>query len=70
MDKLAHDLDETKQQAVVLSKMAIKDGLTGIRNKMGYNEEVERTVSELENGNNMIAYLQGLIRLCTIERRK
>lgn len=42
------DIEEAKK-AELLGELAIKDPLTGIRNKTGYDREVKKTIWELEN---------------------
>jgi len=52
VDSLERNLDETQQKAEQLELLAIKDSLTGIRNKTAYDEEVKKIIWEIENGNN------------------
>lgn len=52
VDSLERNLDETQQKAEQLEQLAIKDSLTGIRNKTAYDEEVKKIIWEIENGNN------------------
>ncbi len=51
MDIMELDLEESKKRAMQLSELAIKDSLTGIRNKMGYDKEVDKVITEFEEGN-------------------
>ncbi len=44
------ELTETKQHADAMQEMAIKDALTGIRNKTAYDAEVKRLEWQLEKG--------------------
>ena len=50
VSSLKKDLDDSKKKAMQFSEMAIKDALTGIRNKAGYDKEVDKIVAGLENG--------------------
>ncbi|MCR4604602.1 MAG: diguanylate cyclase [Eubacterium sp.] len=44
------DGDDNSRKTELLGEFAIKDKLTGIRNKLGYDREVKKTIWELENG--------------------
>ncbi len=50
MNHLEQDLDKSKQQVAQLGDMAVRDPLTGIRNKNGYHQEVERVIGGIEQG--------------------
>lgn len=50
VDNLRQDLEFSKKQAMQFSELAVKDALTGIRNKTGYDKEVEKVVKDLEKG--------------------
>lgn len=50
VDSLRQDLVVTKKQAMQFSELAIKDALTGIRNKAGYDKEVEKIAKEFDEG--------------------
>ena len=50
VDSLRQDLVVTKKQALQFSELAVKDALTGIRNKAGYDKEVEKIVKEFDEG--------------------
>ena len=50
LTKTRIDLKNTKQQAIELNELAIKDTLTGIRNKTGYDKEVQKIENELSGG--------------------
>ncbi len=51
MGHLEKDLDQSIKNATKLSELATKDALTGIRNKTAYDEEVEKTIWDLNAGN-------------------
>ena len=51
VDNLRQDLEVSKKQAMQFSELAIKDALTGIRNKAGYDKEIEKLKKEIESGN-------------------
>lgn len=44
------ELSETKEKAMVMQNMAIKDALTGIRNKAGYDKEVVKLEKDMLDG--------------------
>lgn len=50
LDSLQHDLGETQLKAQHLEELAIKDALTGIRNKTAYDGEVKKIAGDLEHG--------------------
>lgn len=50
LTKTQLDLKNTKQQAIELNELAIKDSLTGIRNKTGYDKEVQKVEWEMSGG--------------------
>ena len=50
VDNLRQDLAFSQKQAMQFSELAVKDALTGIRNKTGYDKEVEKVVKEFERG--------------------
>ena len=50
LTKTRIDLKNTKQQAIELNELAIKDSLTGIRNKTGYDKEVQKIEWEMSGG--------------------
>lgn len=50
LSKTERDLQDTKQKAIKMSELAIKDSLTGIRNKTAYDEEVRKIEWEMESG--------------------
>ena len=50
VDNLRQDLAFSQKQAMQFSELAIKDALTGIRNKTGYDKEVEKVIKGLERG--------------------
>ena len=47
LTKTKKDLQDTRQQAIELNELAMKDSLTGIRNKTGYDKEVQKLEWEL-----------------------
>ena len=51
VDNLRQDLAVSKRQAMQFSELAVKDALTGIRNKAGYDKEVEKLVKDFDMGN-------------------
>ena len=67
MDIMELDLEESKRKAMKMSELAVRDTLTGIRNKTGYNNEVEKTSEKLADGNKFfgvaIADLNGLTQI-------
>ena len=50
LTKTQIDLKNTRQQAIELNELAIKDSLTGIRNKTGYDKEVQKLEWEMADG--------------------
>ena len=50
LTKTQIDLKSTRQQAIELNELAIKDSLTGIRNKTGYDKEVQKLEWEMADG--------------------
>lgn len=48
--KTRQDLQDTKQRAAELGELAIKDSLTGIRNKTGYDKEIRKIEWEMASG--------------------
>ena len=44
------DLKNTKQQTIELNELAIRDTLTGIRNKTGYDKEIQKIDWEMSSG--------------------
>ena len=50
LSRTAMDLQNTKKQALELNELAYKDALTGIRNKLGYDKEVQKIEWEIEEG--------------------
>ena len=48
----AKELRDTQQKADAMNELAIKDALTGIRNKLAYDNEIERLDSGLQEGKN------------------
>ena len=50
LSKTTMDLQNTKKQAMEMSELAIKDSLTGIRNKTGYDKEVQKLEWEISSG--------------------
>ena len=54
LTKTQQHLHDTQQRAMEMSLLAIKDPLTGIRNKTGYDKEVENIERELSGGMNEI----------------
>ena len=48
--KTRQDLQDTKQKAAELGELAIKDSLTGIRNKTGYDNEIRKIEWEMASG--------------------
>ncbi|WP_407428737.1 GGDEF domain-containing protein [Treponema sp.] len=50
LNKTKRDLKDTRQQAIELNELAIKDSLTGIRNKLGYDKEVQKIEWEMADG--------------------
>ncbi len=44
------ELTDTKEQAARINELAIKDPLTGIRNKMAYDNELRKLTWEMEDG--------------------
>lgn len=51
LTKTRQHLQDTQQKAMEMSMLAIKDPLTGIRNKTAYDKEVNKIKIEMENGN-------------------
>ena len=47
LTKTKKDLQDSRQQAIELNELAMKDSLTGIRNKTGYDKEVQKLEWEL-----------------------
>ena len=54
VDNLRQDLAISQRQAMQFSELAVKDALTGIRNKAGYDKEVEKIIKDIESGNNKV----------------
>ncbi len=50
LSRTAMALRDTKQKALEMSELAEKDSLTGIRNKTGYDKEVQKDKQEMDNG--------------------
>lgn len=50
LTKTQIDLKNTRQQAIELNELAIKDTLTGIRNKTGYDKEIQKIEWEMSCG--------------------
>ena len=50
LSKTTLDLQSTKQKAMELSELALKDSLTGIRNKTCYDKELQRIEWEIASG--------------------
>ena len=50
LTKTTIDLQNTKKQAIELNELAMKDSLTGIRNKTGYDKEVQNLQWEMADG--------------------
>jgi diguanylate cyclase (GGDEF)-like protein len=50
--KTADELLATKEKATVMSELATKDSLTGIRNRLAYDNEAKKLDWEISNGNN------------------
>ena len=50
LTKTKLDLQNTRQQAIELNELAMKDSLTGIRNKTGYDKEVQKVEWEIADG--------------------
>ena len=50
LTKTRQDLQNTKKQAIELGELAIKDSLTGIRNKTAYDREVKKIEWEMADG--------------------
>ena len=48
--KTTAELSQTREQVSIESELARKDGLTGIRNRNAYEEEIKRLTLEIENG--------------------
>lgn len=52
LDKTRKQLTSTKQEAEEMNELAHKDSLTGIRNKLAYDQEDEKLRKELKEGKN------------------
>ena len=50
LSKTTMALNDTQQKAMELSVLAVKDSLTGIRNKTGYNKELYLLEKQMKNG--------------------
>ena len=50
LTKTQQDLQDSQQKAIELNELAIKDSLTGIRNKTGYDKEVQKIEWEIADG--------------------
>ena len=50
LSKTTMALNDTQQKAMKFSVLAIKDSLTGIRNKTGYDEEINKLKKEMAKG--------------------
>lgn len=50
LTKTKQDLQNSRLQAIELNELAIKDTLTGIRNKTGYDKEVQKIEWEMAEG--------------------
>ncbi len=50
LTKTQHDLHDSQKKALEMSELAIKDTLTGIRNKTGYDKEVQKIKWEMAGG--------------------
>ena len=48
--KTQKDLQDSRKEAMVMSELAIKDSLTGIRNKTAYDQEIKKIEWELAGG--------------------
>ncbi len=64
MDSLEQDLSDSRIRAIQLGEMAIRDDLTGIRNKTAYDLEAEKLASGIDEGDTRfgiaVADLNGL----------
>lgn len=63
---VAEELSTTRKHADIMNELATKDALTGVRNKMSYDMEVERLARELEQGK--IAFGMAMIDLNYLKR--
>ena len=43
-------LSDTKQKALELKELAVKDSLTGVRNKTGYDKEIQKLEAQIKDG--------------------
>ena len=50
LSKTAMALSDTKQKALELKELAVKDSLTGVRNKTGYDKEIQKLEAQIEGG--------------------
>ena len=50
LNKTKRELNITRKQTIELNELAIKDSLTGIRNKNGYDKEVQKLEWEMAEG--------------------
>lgn len=51
LTKTYNELEETKKQADVMNELAYKDSLTGIRNKLSYDQEIHKLGWDLTSDN-------------------
>ena len=51
---LTDELDESRDEAIQLTELARKDVLTGVRNKLAYDEEIKKLGKELAKGEKKI----------------
>ncbi|MBR2706997.1 MAG: diguanylate cyclase [Mogibacterium sp.] len=51
---LTDELDESRGEAILLNELAKKDALTGVRNKLAYDEETRKLEKELADGETKI----------------
>ena len=50
LSRTAMDLQNSRRQTIELNELAHKDALTGIRNKLGYDKEVQKIEWEIADG--------------------
>ena len=53
---LTDELDESRVEAIQLTELAKKDALTGVRNKLAYDEETRKLEKDLKNGETKIGF--------------
>ena len=63
---VAEELSTTRKHADIMNELATKDALTGVRNRMSYDMEVERLTRELSQGK--IAFGLAMIDLNFLKR--